>query len=315
MKDRERRQLSKGNGKEDPVGLVDPLDIYLKEIGKHPLLTKEQEVDFAKQFEAGRLAEKILFSKRRPFPEKRSELEDKVKIGQDAREKLINSNLRLVVGIAKKYMYRGVGLSDLIQEGNMGLMKAVEKFDYRKGFRFSTYATWWIRQAVARAIPEYGGGVRFPTHAGDAFDHIARAEAGVERKDGQKLTLKELSEITGFKEKKIERLKLSPWNALSLDNPIHGGEEDSAALGEFVEDEDAVDPLEAAHVAMKLETVYRALGRLTPREEGVLRLRSAYTLEEIGKKIGVTRERVRQIEVKAMKKLKLEPGLSKYLEK
>lgn len=309
---------TRGNGKiigEEAIGSLDARDLYLKDAGKYPLLTREEEVDLARTYEAGRRAKKILDSGKKLSRRKTADLEEKVGIGLVARDRLTNSNLKLVISVAKNYLNRGVAFLDLVQEGNFGLLKAVEKFDYRRGNKFSTYATWWIRQAVTRAIPEQGGGVRFPAHAGDAFDRIAKTEASVERKNGQKLTLKELSEVTGLSEKKIKRLMLSPRNPLSLDNPIRSEEGDSATLGEFIEDEEVVDPLEAAHVAMKLKTVYRALGRLTAREETVLRLRSVHTLEETGKKLGVTRERVRQIEAKALEKLRAKPELLKYLEK
>ena len=273
-----------------PVQINDSVKIYLKEIGRIPLLKAEDEPDIAARAEAG---------------------------DQAARDILISSNLRLVVSIAKKYVGRGMHLLDLIQEGNMGLIKAVEKFDYRKGFKFSTYATWWIRQAITRAIADQARTIRIPVHMVETINKLTRIQRQLVQELGREPTAEEISArldgITPERVMEIQRIALDP---VSLETPI--GEEDDSHLGDFIEDSGVISPDKYASNQLLKEEINLALAELTEREEKVLRLRFGLldgrtrTLEEVGREFNVTRERIRQIEAKALRKLK-HPTRSKRL--
>ena len=272
------------------VSLEDPVRMYLKEIGNIPLLTAEEEVFLAQRIEKG---------------------------DEQARKQLIEANLRLVVSIAKKYVGRGMSFLDLIQEGNMGLIKAVEKFDYTKGFKFSTYATWWIRQAITRAIADQARTIRIPVHMVETINKLTRIQRQLVQELGREPTAEEIAEkmdgMTPAKVREIQKISLEP---VSLETPI--GEEDDSHLGDFIEDEGAMSPDDYASNELLKDELNEVLLELTDREEKVLRLRFGLddgrtrTLEEVGKEFNVTRERIRQIEAKALRKLK-HPSRSKRL--
>jgi RNA polymerase primary sigma factor len=259
----------------------DPVRMYLKEIGKVPLLTAEEEVSLAKRIE-------------------RSDM--------DAKRKLIEANLRLVVSIAKKYVGRGMLFLDLIQEGNLGLIRAVEKFDYRKGFKFSTYATWWIRQAITRAIADQARTIRIPVHMVETINKLIRVQRALLQDMGREPTPEEIAAEMGTTPLKVREILKISQEPVSLETPI--GEEDDSQLGDFIEDEDAIMPVEAVSEIMQKEELGMVLGTLTHRERKVIELRFGLkgehprTLEEVGQKFGVTRERIRQIEAKTLAKLK-----------
>jgi len=293
---------------------ADPVHTYLKEIGKVPLLTGELEVELAKRIEAGNEAgEQVALREAaagtRKIPsEERTRLRMQVRRGQQAKEALIEANLRLVVSIAKRYRNRGLAFLDLIQEGNLGLMRAVEKFDYTKGFKFSTYATWWIRQAITRAIADQARTIRIPVHMVETINKVLRVQRQMLQELGREPTVEELAAKVGLtpaRVREIQRLALEP---VSLETPV--GEEDESHLGDFIEDQQAVAPAEAAARALLNEAVGEALEELTDRERKIVRLRfgledgQARTLEEVGKEFGVTRERIRQIESKTLAKLR-----------
>lgn len=273
-----------------PTKTNDPVKMYLKEIGRVDLLTAKEEVEIAKRIEAG---------------------------DEDARALLISANLRLVVSIAKKYVGRGMLFLDLIQEGNMGLIKAVEKFDYTKGFKFSTYATWWIRQAITRAIADQARTIRVPVHMVETINKLTRHQRQLVQELGREPTAEEIAakmgEITPEKVREIQKIALDP---VSLETPI--GEEDDSHLGDFIEDKDAISPDEYTNNQLLKDEINMVLEGLTEREEKVLRLRfglydgKTRTLEEVGREFNVTRERIRQIEAKALRKLK-HPSRSKRL--
>jgi RNA polymerase primary sigma factor len=297
------------------VGTADPVRMYLKEIGKVPLLTGPQEVSLAKRIEAGleavaKVAElEDRFGDPAMIPEDRLvPLEAVVADGLQAKRDLIEANLRLVVSIAKRYLGRGMLFLDLIQEGNLGLIRAVEKFDYTKGFKFSTYATWWIRQAITRAIADQARTIRIPVHMVETINKVLRVQRQMLQELGREPTVEELAAKVGLtpaRVREIQRLALEP---VSLETPV--GEEDESHLGDFIEDQQAVAPAEAAARALLNEAVGEALEELTDRERKIVRLRfgledgQARTLEEVGKEFGVTRERIRQIESKTLAKLR-----------
>ncbi|MBR2718477.1 MAG: RNA polymerase sigma factor RpoD [Clostridia bacterium] len=275
------------------ISIDDPVRMYLKEIGKVPLLTAEEEVEIAKKLESGTEEEK-----------------------DEAKRKLSEANLRLVVSIAKRYVGRGMLFLDLIQEGNLGLIKAVEKFDYRKGFKFSTYATWWIRQAITRAIADQARTIRIPVHMVETINKLIRVSRQLLQEYGREPSPEEIAKEMGISESKVREIIKIAQEPVSLETPI--GEEEDSHLGDFIPDDDAPAPAEAASFALMKEQLLDVLDTLTPREEKVLRLRFGLddghqrTLEEVGREFNVTRERIRQIEAKALRKLR-HPSRSKKL--
>jgi RNA polymerase primary sigma factor len=294
-------------------GAADPVRMYLKEIGRVSLLTAAEEVSLAMRIEAGAAAserlESIEIAGLPVDPEELRRLRVVVGDGEVAKRALIQANLRLVVSIAKRYVGRGMLFLDLIQEGNLGLMRAVEKFDYTKGFKFSTYATWWIRQAITRAIADQARTIRIPVHMVETINKVMRVQRQMLQELEREPTVEELAlrlDMTPARVREIQRISQDP---LSLDSPV--GEEDDSNLGDFIEDQQAEAPAEAAAQSMLREAVLEALGELSEREQQVVRLRfgldddgQARTLEEVGREFGVTRERIRQIESKTLAKLR-----------
>ena len=271
------------------IAVDDPVRMYLKEIGKVPLLTAQEEIDLAKRMETG---------------------------DEYAKQKLCEANLRLVVSIAKKYVGRGMLFLDLIQEGNLGLIKAVDKFDWTKGYKFSTYATWWIRQAITRSIADQARTIRIPVHMVETINKLIRVSRQLLQEEGREPTPDEIAEEMGISVEKVREILKIAQEPVSLETPI--GEEEDSHLGDFIPDDDAPAPAEAAAFSMLKEQLVDVLGTLTEREQKVLKLRfgledgRARTLEEVGKKFDVTRERIRQIEAKALRKLR-HPTRSKKL--
>jgi RNA polymerase primary sigma factor len=271
------------------IGIDDPVRMYLKEIGRVPLLTAEEEIELAKKMEKG---------------------------DEEAKRRLAEANLRLVVSIAKRYVGRGMLFLDLIQEGNLGLIKAVEKFDFRKGFKFSTYATWWIRQAITRAIADQARTIRIPVHMVETINKLIRVSRQLLQELGREPAPEEIAKEMEIPVERVREIMKIAQEPVSLETPI--GEEEDSHLGDFIEDEDAPAPAEAASFILLKEQLEEVLETLTPREKKVLRLRfglddgRARTLEEVGQEFGVTRERIRQIEAKALRKLR-HPSRSKKL--
>jgi RNA polymerase primary sigma factor len=284
----------------------DTVGLYLKEMARVPLLTTEEEVNLAMRLEAGMSAKKKL---RKDAANKRAtEWRMLVQDGVNARDHLIKANTRLVVSIAKKYMNRGVPFLDLIQEGNLGLMKAVEKFDYRRGFRFSTYATWWIRQTITRAIADQGRTIRVPVHMSDRIRRLYRVIRELEQEHGRKPTVEEIAAEMEMEPRKIQWMLKVSWQPLSLEHPV--GEDEDSELGNFIENDAMPTPAQSTYNKLLQEKIEELLCTLTPREARILRLRfglqngRSYTLEEVGKKFGLTRERIRQIEGRALRRLR-----------
>ncbi|WP_317304165.1 RNA polymerase sigma factor RpoD [Allisonella histaminiformans] len=277
----------------DMVGIDDPVKMYLKEIGAVSLLTADEEVTLAKAIETG--------DREEATPEEKAK-------GEAARKALSDANLRLVVSIAKKYLGRGLQFLDLIQEGNLGLLKAVEKFDYKKGYKFSTYATWWIRQAITRAIADQARTIRVPVHMVETINKLNRISRQLLQEKGREATNEELAKAMGITPEKVRDIKKIAQDPISLETPI--GEKEDSHLGDFIEDHEAVAPDEAAGSILLREQIDELLNTLTDRERQVLELRfglhdgKTRTLEEVGKHFDVTRERIRQIEGKALNKLK-----------
>ena len=273
----------------DGIGLEDPVRMYLKEIGKVPLLSAEEEIEYAKRMEQG---------------------------DEEAKKRLAEANLRLVVSIAKRYVGRGMQFLDLIQEGNLGLIKAVEKFDYRKGYKFSTYATWWIRQAITRSIADQARTIRIPVHMVETINKLIRVSRQLLQTYGREPSPEEIAKEMGISVEKVREIQKIAQEPVSLETPI--GEEEDSHLGDFIPDEDVPAPAEAAAFSMLKEQLVEVLDTLTEREQKVLKLRfgledgRARTLEEVGKEFDVTRERIRQIEAKSLRKLR-HPSRSKKL--
>ena len=298
----------------------DPVRMYLKEIGKVDLLTASEEVNLAMKIEAGTEAtEKLEAAENGEIELTRSEQRRLMRVeavGLDAKQQLISANLRLVVSIAKRYVGRGMLFLDLIQEGNLGLIRAVEKFDYTKGFKFSTYATWWIRQAITRAIADQARTIRIPVHMVETINKLIRVQRQLLQDLGRDPTPEEIGAEMGMSPDRVREIQKISQEPVSLETPI--GEEEDSHLGDFIPDEAASEPSEAASFTLLKEQLVDVLGTLTPREEKVLKLRFGIedgrtrTLEEVGKEFNVTRERIRQIEAKALRKLR-HPSRSKKL--
>ena len=290
----------------------DPVRMYLKEIGKVPLLTAEQEVILAKAIDEGEAAtaeiDKATDNGRKLSPTRLRELQRTERHGQLAKKKLIEANLRLVVSIAKRYVGRGMLFLDLIQEGNLGLIRAVEKFDYRKGFKFSTYATWWIRQAITRAIADQARTIRIPVHMVETINKLIRIQRQLLQDLGREPTPEEIGREMEFSPEKVREILKVSQEPVSLETPI--GEEEDSHLGDFIEDSDAVVPVDAASFILLQEQLGSVLHTLSEREKKVIQLRFGLTdghprtLEEVGREFGVTRERIRQIESKTLSKLR-----------
>lgn len=286
----------------------DTVSLYLREVGSVPLLNAEQEVELASQFEEGREAQDKIERGRYANEEDHARLARQVRLGELARDHLTKANSRLVVSIAKKYMGQGVPFLDLIQEGNLGLMKAVDKFDYKRGFKFSTYATWWIRQAVTRAIADQGRTIRVPVHMSDRIRKLYRVSRELEQKFGREPTPKEIAEEMDLTAQKVRWMLRISRRPLSLEKPV--GEDGDSELGSFIEDEDTVSPSDSATHDLLRKELENALATISPREARILRLRfglidgRAHTLEELGQKFGLTRERIRQIEGEALRRLR-----------
>ena len=312
----------------DGVSVEDPVRMYLKEIGKVPLLSAEEEIDLAQKMEEGNVAqEKIVILKKRieesedeaeiaDLKEEIKTLQKDVDAGADAKKRLAEANLRLVVSIAKRYVGRGMLFLDLIQEGNLGLIKAVEKFDYRKGYKFSTYATWWIRQAITRAIADQARTIRIPVHMVETINKLIRVSRQLLQELGREPSPEEIAEEMGMPVERVREILKISQEPVSLETPI--GEEEDSHLGDFIKDDNVPVPADAAAFTLLKEQLEEVLGTLTEREQKVLTLRfgledgRARTLEEVGKEFNVTRERIRQIEAKALRKLR-HPSRSRKL--
>lgn len=306
LKTPKKKSKKKKKKKSRRLGTGDPVRMYLKEIGKVPLLTAEQEVELAKKIEAGEEAEEKLEDPGITDKERRR-LQFVREEGIRAKKKLIESNLRLVVSIAKKYVGRGLLFLDLIQEGNLGLIRAVEKFDYKKGYKFSTYATWWIRQAITRAIADQARTIRIPVHMVETINKMSRIQRQLVQELGREPAPEEISEIMEIPVDKVLEIQKISQEPVSLETPI--GEEEDSQLGDFIPDEKAEDPIDTASSSMLQEDLREVLQGLSERERKVIEYRfglidgKSRTLEEVGKIFGVTRERIRQIESKTIKKL------------
>lgn len=294
----------------ETISSDDTIGLYLKEMSSVPLLSVQEELDLARRIETGRMAGQLLIELNGHTPHEEYErLNEEVDSGDQARDHLIKANTRLVVSIAKRYMGRGVPFLDLIQEGNLGLMKAVEKYEYQRGFRFSTYATWWIRQTITRSIADQGRTIRVPVHMVDRIRHLYRLMHELEQKLGRVPTNEELAVEMDVSANKIDWMMRVSWLPLSLESPINEDEEESE-LGMFVEDTLTPTPIQSTYNKMLRERIEAVLDTLPPREARILRLRfgldngHTYTLEEVGQKFGLTRERIRQIESKALRRLR-----------
>lgn len=310
------------------VSIEDPVRMYLKEIGKVPLLSADEEIELAQKMEAGSVAvEKIPLLKERLAEtgdeQEKEEIQAEIKAlqldvdrGSDAKKRLAEANLRLVVSIAKRYVGRGMLFLDLIQEGNLGLIKAVEKFDYRKGYKFSTYATWWIRQAITRAIADQARTIRIPVHMVETINKLIRVSRQLLQELGREPTPEEIAEEMKMPVERVREILKISREPVSLETPI--GEEEDSHLGDFIKDDNVPVPADAATFTLLKEQLEEVLGTLTEREQKVLTLRfgledgRARTLEEVGKEFNVTRERIRQIEAKALRKLR-HPSRSRKL--
>ena len=294
---------------EDEIEVSDPMRMYLQEIGRVPLLDAQQEVELSMQRESGLRARDKLDATEEELPiAERTILERSVRLGERAQQRLVEANLRLVVSIAKKYVGRGMPLLDLVQEGNLGLMRAVEKFDYRKGFKFSTYASWWIRQAVTRALADQGRTIRVPVHMVETINKLAAVQRHLSQELRREPTIEEIARDLELEPEKVTELRRIAQDPLSLESPL--GEEDDTTLGDFVEDHGAEAPVAAASFRLLQDYLRVVLEDLSDRERQVLIMRfgladgKIHTLEEVGKHFKVTRERIRQLETKALAKLR-----------
>jgi RNA polymerase primary sigma factor len=304
-------------GSIEMIASSDTVSLYFKEMGAVPLLSAEQEVNLAQRIELGRQARmEFLRLNGRLSLKQRREFETSMQDAQRAREELVMANTRLVVSIARRYLGHGVPFLDLIQEGNLGLMRAVEKFDAGRGFRFSTYATWWIRQSITRSIADKSRTIRMPVHMHDRLRNLFKTTQNLEQKLGRAPSLAELSNELGIKTKRLRWMIQVAQTPLSLDSPFE--EDGSYDLGTTVEDTNASNPPQVASLLLLKERVEQALASLSPREARILRMRfglgqeRAHTLEEVGQKFGLTRERIRQIEAKALRRLR-QPSLARLL--
>ena len=308
--DIEEEELVDPNSLVDNFSIDDPVRMYLKEIGKVPLLNPDEETELAQKMSAGNLAtEQLAELGEDTFPEETlKEMKAMIKQGEKAKQKLAEANLRLVVSIAKRYVGRGMLFLDLIQEGNLGLIKAVEKFDYTKGYKFSTYATWWIRQAITRAIADQARTIRVPVHMVEVINKATRCNRKLVQELGREPTVEEIAAELGLPVEKIIEANRTAADTLSLDTPV--GDEEDTSIGSFVEDERTPGPADATSNALLAEALKEILDTLTEREADVLKMRfgmydgRTHTLEEVGQIFGVTRERIRQIENKAIRKLR-----------
>lgn len=323
--DVEEEELVDPNSLVSNFSIDDPVRMYLKEIGKVPLLNPDEEIVLAQAMAAGAEAKARLdeLQEQREAgetpavtPEEEAELRKAFKKGESAKQKLAEANLRLVVSIAKRYVGRGMLFLDLIQEGNLGLIKAVEKFDYTKGYKFSTYATWWIRQSITRAIADQGRTIRIPVHLVESINRVKKTAGDLLHKNGREPTVEEIAAALDMEPDKVRELLQLSQEPISLETPV--GEEEDAHLEDFIQDEDAGVPVDEAGRQLLRRELLHVLKSLTPREERVITLRfgledgRARTLEELGKEFNVTRERVRQIEAKALRKLR-HPSRAKLL--
>jgi len=302
----------------DEIEVSDPVRMYLQEIGRVPLLDAQQEVELSMQMETGRrAAEKLAGAGDGLGSAERVILERSKRAGERAQQRLVEANLRLVVSIAKKYVGRGMPLLDLVQEGNLGLMRAVEKFDYRKGFKFSTYASWWIRQAVTRALADQGRTIRVPVHMVETINKLAAVQRNLSQELGREPTIEEIASDLELAPAKVTELRRIAQDPLSLETPL--GEEEDSTLGDFVEDTEVEAPVRAASFKLLQEYLGVVLEELNERERQVLIMRfgladgKIHTLEEVGKHFKVTRERIRQLETKALAKLR-QPSRARKLE-
>ena len=315
-----KEELEDTDSLAEGFAIDDPVRMYLKEIGKVDLLSPEEEVELAEKMQAGNAAKQELEqleASGETIPEETyQELRKKIRAGDNAKKRLCEANLRLVVSIAKRYVGRGMLFLDLIQEGNLGLLKAVEKFDSTKGFKFSTYATWWIRQAITRAIADQARTIRIPVHMVETTNKVIRVSRQLLQELGHDPQPEEIAEEMNMPVERVREILKIAQEPVSLETPI--GEEEDSHLGDFIPDDDALEPAEAASFTLLKEQLVEVLKTLTPREEKVLRLRFGIedgrtrTLEEVGKEFNVTRERIRQIEAKALRKLR-HPSRSKKL--
>ena len=296
------------NPLQESVPSNDTVSLYLKEMARVPLLSQEEELDIARRIETGRKSQRRLLQDKNCPAAERLELESAYQDGLLAREHLIKANTRLVVSIAKRYMGHNVAFLDLIQEGNLGLMKAVEKYDYHRGFRFSTYATWWIRQTITRAIADQARTIRVPVHMTDRIRQVYKTSHELEQHLGRTPTVEELAEEVGLTPKKLQWIQKVSWLPLSLESPV--GDDEDSELGMFIEDQFSPTPMQSAYQSMLKEKMAEALSTLAPREARILRMRFGlddgvvYTLDEVGQRFGLTRERIRQIESKALRRLR-----------
>ena len=315
VEDDEEENVPESSDDMPDIDTDDSIAMYLKDVSQVPLLSAEEEVELAQRIEKGRIAREEL-SRINVTSERRLELRKNIEDSWDARDHLITANSRLVISVAKKYMGRGVPFLDLIQEGNIGLIRATKKFDYRRGHKFSTYATWWIRQAVTRAIADQGRTIRIPVHMGDQINKLIRCKHQLTQLLGRDPSAEELAKELHMPQKKVEYMIQTALNPISLETPT--SDEDDSVLGEFIRDEKEPVPEDAATNNLLREQIKMVLSDLPPREVRILQLRyglvdgQPYTLEEVGIKMGVTRERVRQIESQALSRLR-QPSVQKIL--